>query len=95
MELGLTLRCNESLPTIHVYTDAAYGIRSFDRRSQTGACVTLGSATLVVRSGKQVGDQIINGSRVGSGIIIKNLLDELRVPHNGITIHQDNMPTIT
>lgn len=101
-KLGMTLRCNESLPTIHVYTDAAYGIRSFDRMSQTGVCVTLGSATLVVRSGKQKlvtkssteAELVACSDSLVYGIVIKNLLDELRIPHNGITIHQDNMSTI-
>ena len=101
-KLGMTLRCNDSLPTINVFTDAAYGIRSFDRLSQTGVCVMLGSASIVVRSGKQKlvtkssteAELVACSDSLVYGIIIKNLLDELKIPHNGITIHQDNVSTI-
>jgi hypothetical protein len=102
VKLGLTLRCHEKNPTIHVYTDAAYGIRSFDRLSQTGVCVMLGSATLVARSGKQKlvtkssteAELVACSDSIVYGIIIKNLLDELGIQHNGIVMHQDNLSTI-
>jgi hypothetical protein len=52
-ELAITLKCSQPIPTIHVFADASYGIRSIDRRSQTGMCVQLGEATIVARCGKQ------------------------------------------
>ena len=91
----MTLCCNDSVPTIKVYTDAAFGIRSFDRLPQTGGCVMLGSATIVARSGKQKiateAELVACSDSLVYGIIIKNLLNELNIPHNGITVHQDNI----
>jgi hypothetical protein len=99
---GLTLICKSQCPTIHVYVDAAYGIRSIDRLSQTGVCVMLDNALIVARSAKQ---KLVTKSSTESelvacsdslvyGLIIRNILDELKVNHNEITLHQDNEATI-
>ena len=60
------------------------------------------TALIVARSSKQ---KIVTKSSTESelvacsdslvyGLIIRNILDELSIPHNGITLHQDNEATI-
>ncbi len=94
--------CKNQTPTIHVFVDAAYGIRSIDRLSQTGVCVMLDTALIVAWSSKQ---KLVTKSSTKSELvacsdslvyrlIIRNILDELSIPHNGITLHQDNEATI-
>jgi hypothetical protein len=81
---------------------ASYGIRSIDRRSQTGVVVQLGQATLIARSGKQKlvtkssteAELVACSDSLVYGIVLKNILDELGVSHRGILMHQDNLSTI-
>jgi hypothetical protein len=100
--MGITLRCDNGIPTIHIFTDAAYGIRSIDRHSQTGVCVMIDSATIVARSAKQ---KLVTKSSTESelvacsdslvyGIIIRNIFEELNIQHHGVIVHQDNEATI-
>jgi hypothetical protein len=100
-ELAIKLQCDDENPIIHVFTDASYGIRSIDRRSQTGVVVQLGQATLIARSGKQKlakssteAELVACSDSLVYGIVIKNILDELGVSHRGILMHQDNLSTI-
>ena len=101
-ELQLILKCNQDLPMIHIFADAAYGIRPIDRLSQTGVCVKLGDATIVARSGKQKlvtksnteAELVACSDSLVYGIIIRNILDELSIIQKEITIHQDNISTI-
>ena len=100
--LGITLRCNESTPSIHIYSDAAYGIRSIDRLSQTGICVRIGEATVIARSGRQglvtksstEAELVACSDSIVYGLIVRNIISELGINHNGITLFQDNMSTI-
>jgi hypothetical protein len=101
-ELAIKLQCDDDNPFIHIFTDASYGIRSIDRRSQTGVVVQLGQATLIARSGKQKlvtkssteAELVACSDSLVYGIVIKNILDELGVSHRGILMHQDNLSTI-
>jgi hypothetical protein len=101
-ELAITLKCSQPIPTVHVFADASYGIRSIDRRSQTGMCVQLGEATIVARSGKQKlvtkssteAELVACSDSLVYGITVRKLLNELGVANNGIIMHQDNMSTI-
>jgi hypothetical protein len=100
--LGLTLKFSSPRPTINIYADASYGVNS-DRKSQTGLCVQLDSATIIARSGKQKlvtkssteAELVACSDSVSYGISLLRLLSELEVPNKGIVVHQDNLSTLS
>ena len=99
--LGITLKFTSSKPTINVFVDAAYGINP-DRKSQTGLCIQLDTATMIARSGKQKivtkssteAELVACSDSVSYGISLLRLLNELEVPNSGILVHQDNLSTM-
>jgi hypothetical protein len=101
--IGLTLCIGAEGPrSVHLYADASYGIHE-DGKSHSAGVVTLGNATINVKSQKQKivtkssteAELVCVSDTIGLAYHSKDFLEGQQIKIDGINLHEDNTSTIS
>ena len=102
-DIGLTLCIGkDEQPDIHLFADASYGVHE-DGKSHSAGVVTLGNATVSVKSQKQKivtkssteAELVCGSDMIGIGYHVKDFLAGQGIEVDKIDLHQDNTSTIS
>lgn len=102
-DIGLTLCIGKQGPSaVHLYSDASYGVHE-DGKSHSAGVVTIGDATVNVKSQKQKivtkssteSELVCVSDTIGLAYHIKDFLEGQDVYVDAIDLHEDNMSTIS
>ena len=103
VDIGLTLCIGEeSLSSVHLFADAAYGVHE-DGKSHSAGVVAVGNAAVSVKSQKQKivtkssteSELVCVSDMMGLGYHVKDFLEGQKVFVDAIDLHEDNTSTIS